>query len=84
MWKRQEKEKEEHVSNRTELKTKRMKQAEEYGEVIEEIKLKDPDGKVKEKLLRDAGIKKTIPNLCVKCETYKIFPYEFLQICHGR
>jgi len=76
--KRQEKEKEEYVSNRTELKTKRMKQAEQYGEVIEEIKQKYPDGKVKEKLLRDAGIKKIIPQMCVKCDTYKIFPYEFL------
>jgi hypothetical protein len=74
----QEKEKEEYVSNRTALKTKRMKQAEQYGEVIEEIKQKYKDGKVKEPHLIKAGIKKIIPQMCVKCETYKVFPYDFL------
>ena len=74
----QVKEKEEYVSNRIALKTKRMKQAEEYGEVIEEIKQKYKDGKVKEPHLIKAGHKKIIPFMCVKCETYKIMPYEFL------
>ena len=76
--KKLEDDKQEYVANRTELKSKRLKQAEEYGDVVQEIKQKYPDGKVHEKVLRDSGIKKIIPNLCVKCETYKIFPYEFL------
>ena len=53
-------------------------QAEQCGEVIEEIKQKYKDGKVKEPHLIKAGIKKIIPQMCVKCETYKVFPYEFL------
>ena len=76
--KRQEKEKEEYVSNQTAFKTKRLMQAEQYGEVVQEIKEKYPGGKVTEKLLKDAGIKKIIPQMCVKCEIYKVFPYEFL------
>lgn len=76
--KQEQKEKDEYVSNKTALKTKRMKQAEQYGEVIEEIKQKYKDGKVKEPHLIKAGIKKIIPQMCVKCETYKVFPYEFL------
>ena len=76
--KQQAKDKEEYLANKTALKTKRLMQAEQYGEVVQEIKEKYPSGKVTEKLLKDAGIKKIIPQMCVKCEIYKVFPYEFL------
>ena len=76
--KQEQKEKEEYVSNKTALKTKRMKLAEQYGEVVQEIKEKYPGGKVKEPNLIKAGHKKIIPMLCTKCETYKVFPYDFL------
>ena len=74
----QEKDKEEYVANKTALKTKRMKQAEEFGQVLGEIKEKYNGGKVKEPNLIKAGIKKIYPMLCVKCETYKVFPYDFI------
>ena len=74
----QAKEKQEYVSNRTALKTKRLMQAEQYGEVIEEIKQKYPRGKVQEPHLIKSGIKKIIPMLCIKCDIYKVFPQDFL------
>ena len=76
--KKLEDDKQEYVANRTELKSKRLKQAEQFGEVLEEIKEKYPGGKVKEPHLLKSGIKKIYPMLCVKCDTYKIFPYNYL------
>lgn len=61
-----------------ELKLRRMKNADDYNEVVEEIKNKYPDGVVKEPHLINKGISKVIPLLCSKCDCYKIFPYQFL------
>lgn len=73
-----ERDKEQSLFNKEQVKNRRMRFNAEIQDVRVEIKDKFPDGKVTEQNLINSGITTIYPLLCVKCDTFKIFPYQFL------
>ena len=73
-----EKDKEQALLNKEQVKNRRIRFDVEIEDVRIEIKDKYPEGKVKEPNLIKSGITNIYPLLCVKCDSFKVFPYQFL------
>ena len=59
-------------------KRQRLRYEAQYEEVLHEIKKDYKDTKVKEPYLLKQNIEDIFPLMCNKCNTYKVFPYQFL------
>ena len=59
-------------------KQQKKRQEHEYNEVMNEISKRYKDKKVKEDYLIKQDITDIFPLMCNKCNTFKIYPYEFL------